>query len=288
MSKQCRKIGSVLLGAALYVALLSEVFAGQQLQHIKDAGVIRVGFDGVHPPFCFYDADRNMTGFEVELSNALAKELGVKPVLVFAKWDSMPAFIKGNMPASLKHKRLDIVISQAIINEENKSLFDFSEPYLIVGMQALTLKHHQGVINTVANLSGKKVGVGRYTGEIEWLERHAPQAIMTVYDDDDRVEYQDLRAGRLDALLEDRLSALELINGPTIAHEAHSGRRSMIDHPEDFAISDEPLSRQPMGVALRHGEPELRAAVNSAIDKLRADGTLKNLSLKYFNSDITR
>ena len=69
----------------------------------------------------------------------------------------------------------------------------------------------------------------------------------------------------------DRLAALELVG-----------------KAKDTAVSGEPFSRQEAGIALRKGEPELLAAVNKAIEKLRADGTLKKISEKYFNADVTQ
>lgn len=98
-----------------------------------------------------------------------------------------------------------------------------------------------------------------------------PKAIIKTYDDDP-TKYQDLRVGRIDAILVDRLAAFELIKKTN----------------NTLAVSGEPFSRQEAGVALRKGEPELLAAVNKAIEELRADGTLKKLSEKYFNADVTQ
>ena len=88
---------------------------------------------------------------------------------------------------------------------------------------------------------------------------------------DDPTKFQDLRIGRIDAILIDRLAALEY------AKKA-----------KDTAAAGEAFSRQEAGIALRKGEPELLEAVNQALDKLRADGTLKKLSEKYFNADVTQ
>ncbi|MBK5398236.1 MULTISPECIES: cystine ABC transporter substrate-binding protein [Pseudomonas] len=252
------------LGLALSAGLLGQAVAGEQLQKIKDAGVINVGLEGTYPPFSFVDADGKLTGFEVEFSEALAKELGVKVKLQPTKWDGILA--------ALESKRLDAVINQVTISEERKKKYDFSEPYTVSGIQALVLTKKAAELNikSAADLAGKKVGVGLGTNYEQWLKDNQPKAIIKTYDDDP-TKFQDLRVGRIDAILIDRLAALEY------AKKA-----------KDTTAAGEAFSRQEAGIALRKGEPELLAAVNKAIDKLRADGTLKKLSEKYFSADVTK
>ena len=252
------------LGLALSAGLLGQAVAGEQLQKIKDAGVINVGLEGTYPPFSFVDADGKLAGFEVEFSEALAKELGVKVKLQPTKWDGILA--------ALESKRLDAVINQVTISEERKKKYDFSEPYTVSGIQALVLTKKAPELNikSAADLAGKKVGVGLGTNYEQWLKDNQPKAIIKTYDDDP-TKFQDLRVGRIDAILIDRLAALEY------AKKA-----------KDTTAAGEAFSRQEAGIALRKGEPELLAAVNKAIDKLRADGTLKKLSEKYFSADVTQ
>ncbi|MCU1751912.1 cystine ABC transporter substrate-binding protein [Pseudomonas sp. 6D_7.1_Bac1] len=250
------------LGLVLGAGLLGQAVAGEQLQKIKDAGVINVGLEGTYPPFSFVDADGKLAGFEVEFSEALAKELGVKVKLQPTKWDGILA--------ALESKRLDAVINQVTISDERKKKYDFSEPYTVSGIQALTLTKNKDTIKTAADLAGKKVGVGLGTNYEQWVKDNVPKAIIKTYDDDP-TKFQDLRVGRIDAILIDRLAALEY------AKKA-----------KDTAAAGEAFSRQEAGIALRKGEPELLAAVNKAIDKLRADGTLKKLSEKYFSADVTQ
>jgi len=250
------------LGLALSAGLIGQAVAGEQLQKIKDAGVINVGLEGTYPPFSFVDADGKLSGFEVEFSEALAKELGVKVKLQPTKWDGILA--------ALESKRLDAVINQVTISEERKKKYDFSEPYTVSGIQALVLTKNKDTIKTANDLAGKKVGVGLGTNYEQWVKENVPKADVRTYEDDP-TKFQDLRVGRIDAILIDRLAALEY------AKKA-----------KDTSAAGEAFSRQEAGIALRKGEPELLAAVNKAIDKLRADGTLKKLSEKYFNADVTQ
>ncbi|WP_426428655.1 cystine ABC transporter substrate-binding protein [Pseudomonas palmensis] len=251
-------------GAALVLGLglLGQAVAGEQLQKIKDSGSISVGLEGTYPPFSFVDTDGKLTGFEVELSEALAKELGVKARLQPTKWDGILA--------ALESKRLDIVVNQVTISDERKKKYDFSEPYTVSGIQALVLTKNKDTIKTAQDLAGKKVGVGLGTNYEQWLKDNVPKAIIKTYDDDPS-KFQDLRVGRIDAILIDRLAALEY------ARKA-----------KDTIAAGDAFSRQEAGVALRKGEPELLDAINKALGKLRADGTLKKLSEKYFSADVTQ
>ncbi|MCW2269174.1 MULTISPECIES: cystine ABC transporter substrate-binding protein [Pseudomonas] len=249
---------ALLLGASL----LGQAVAGEQLKTIKDKGVISVGLEGTYPPFSFVDESGKLAGFEVELSEALAKELGVKAKLQPTKWDGILA--------ALESKRLDVVVNQVTISDERKKKYDFSEPYTVSGIQALTLKKNEGTIKSAADLAGKKVGVGLGTNYEQWVKSAVPKAEVRTYDDDPS-KFQDLRVGRIDAILIDRLAALEY------AKKA-----------QDTAVAGDAFSRLESGIALRKGEPELLDAINKALDKLRADGTLAKLSEKYFGADVTK
>lgn len=252
------------LGLALSAGLISQAVAGEQLQQIKDKGVINVGLEGTYPPFSFVDADGKLAGFEVELSEALAQKLGVKAKIQPTKWDGILA--------ALESKRLDVVVNQVTISEERKKKYDFSEPYTISGIQALVLKDKEAALNikTAADLTGKKVGVGLGTNYEQWVRANVPGADVRTYDDDP-TKFADLNNGRVDAILIDRLAALEY------AKKA----------PKTVAAG-QAFSRQESGIALRKGEPELLAAVNKALDELRADGTLAKISEKYFQADVTK
>ena len=90
--------------------------------------------------------------------------------------------------------------------------------------------------------------------------------------DDDPTKYQDLRVGRIDAILVDRLAALDLVKKTN----------------DTLAVTGEAFSRQESGVALRKGNEDLLKAVNDAIAEMQKDGTLQALSEKWFGADVTK
>ncbi|CAN7726442.1 cystine ABC transporter substrate-binding protein [Pseudomonas solani] len=252
------------LGLALGASFIgNSAVAGELLQQIKDKGSVKVGLEGTYPPFNFQDESGKLTGFEVEFAEALAKELGVKVDFQPSKWDGILA--------ALESKRLDLVINQVTISDERKKKYDFSTPYTVSGIQALVRKGNEDSIKSAADLAGKKVGVGLGTNYEQWLKENAPKADIRTYDDDP-TKFQDLNVGRIDAILVDRLAAFEMV-------EKTGGR---------LAVAGEPFSRQESGIALRKGDPELLAAIDKAIAKLKADGTLKAISEKWFKADVTQ
>ncbi|AHL75439.1 cystine transporter subunit [Stutzerimonas stutzeri] len=250
---------SLLLGSGLF----APVFAADLLDEVKANGTLKVGLEGTYPPFNYQDESGQLTGFEVDFANALAKQLGVKAEFQPTKWDGILA--------ALESKRLDVVINQVTISEERKQKYDFSTPYTVSGIQALTRKGDADSIKNSADLAGKKVGVGLGTNYEQWLKENVPQADIRTYDDDP-TKFQDLAVGRIDVILVDRLAAFEMVE--------KTGDR--------LAVAGDAFSRQESGVALRKGNPQLLAAIDAAIAKLRADGTLKQLSEKWFKADVTQ
>jgi cystine transport system substrate-binding protein len=253
----------LIAGLVLGSSLLGQAVAGEQLQKIKDTGVINIGLEGTYPPFSFVDENGKLTGFEVQLSEALAKELGVKVKLQSTPW--------AGILAALESKRLDVVVNQVTISDERKKKYDFSKPYTVSGIQAVVAKKNADSIKQASDLAGKKVGMGLGTNYEQWLKDNVPTAVVKTYDDDP-TKYQDLRVGRIDAILVDRLAAFDLINKTN----------------ETLALAGEAFSRQEAGIAVRKGEPELLKALDDALDKLRADGTRAKLSKQWFNADVTQ
>jgi cystine transport system substrate-binding protein len=187
----------------------------------------------------------------------------VKAKLNPTKWDGMLA--------SLESKRIDVVINQVTISDERKKKYDFSTPYTVSGIQALVKKGNEGIITKADDLKGKKVGVGLGTNYEQWLRDNVQGVDVRTYDDDP-TKYQDLRVGRIDAILVDRLAALDLVKktGDTLA------------------VAGPAFSRQEAGVAVRKNNPELLAAIDQAIAEMQKDGTLAKISEKWFGADVTK
>lgn len=262
------KLGRQSLMGALAVMMIAgssvQAFAAEGLlAKVKDRGTLLVGLEGTYPPFSFQGDDGKLTGFEVEFAQQLAQHMGVKAALKPTKWDGMLA--------SLDSKRIDVVINQVTISDARKQKYDFSTPYTVSGIQALVKKGNEGTIKTAADLKDKKVGVGLGTNYEEWLRQHVTGVDIRTYDDDP-TKYQDLRVGRINAILVDRLAALDLVKKTN----------------DTLAVAGAPFSRQESGVAIRKGNEDMVKAVDDAIAAMKQDGSLAKLSQKWFGADVTQ
>ncbi|EOS93170.1 cystine ABC transporter substrate-binding protein [Erwinia tracheiphila] len=260
-----RQLVMGVMSLALLAGFASSASAADDtlLNKVKQRGTLLVGLEGTYPPFSFQDNNGKLAGFEVDFAKALAQHLGVKAALKPTKWDGMLA--------SLDSGRIDVVINQVTISDERKKKYDFSSPYTVSGIQVLTLRKNAEGIAKPEDLSGKKVGVGLGTNYEQWLKNNVKNVDIRTYDDDP-TKYQDLRIGRIDAILVDRLAALDLVK-KTGAVMASAGPA---------------FSRQTSGVALRKGNPELLQAIDQAINAMQKDGTLITLSDKWFGVDVTK
>ncbi|MET3667110.1 cystine ABC transporter substrate-binding protein [Caulobacter sp. 1776] len=249
------------LGVSLLAACAKKPAAGaSSWDRIKASGILRIGLEGTYPPFNFQDKDGELAGFEVDFGKALAAQLGLKA-------EFHPAPFAGLL-GSLESGRVDVVINQITITPDRQAKYDFSEPYTVSGIQIITLKGKTGLTKP-EDLAGKKVGVGLGTNYEQWIRANVPTADVRTYDDDP-TKYQDLKAGRTDAVLNDRLVAADFIK----------------TSPE-FVASGPPFAAQGAGVAMKK-DPGLKVVIDQAIDALRKSGDLASMSQQWFGMDVTR
>ena len=252
---------SVLLTGLAALVAACQAKPTSTLERVRKTGVLRVGLEGTYPPFNYQDAQGQLTGFEVDFAKALAARLG-------AKAEFQPAPFAGLLGA-LEAGRSDVVINQITITPARQAKYGFSEPYTVSGIQIIVLKGRADLA-TPADLAGKKVGVGLGTNYEAWLRANVPGAVVRTYDDDP-TKYQDLKAGRIDAVLNDRLVAADFIK--------RSG--------EPFMPAGQPFAPQKEGVAFKP-DPAFKAAIDKALAEMRASGELAAISNKWFGLDATQ
>jgi ABC-type amino acid transport/signal transduction systems, periplasmic component/domain len=252
----------LLLATVVGASVAHVAVAAEALDEVKRRGELIIGLEGTYPPFNFQDESGKLAGFEVEFANALVEKLGVKAQFRPTKWDGILA--------ALETGRLDVVINQVTVSEERKRKYAFTQPYTISGIQIIARKGTSD-IKGPDDLAGKRVGVVLGSNYEQWLRENQPKADVRTYDDDPS-RNQDLRTGRIDAILNDRLIVADLVKKSRGAIEAVG----------------EPFAKQEQAIAVRKDSPQLLAALNEAIDALRADGTLTKLSEKWFGADVTR
>jgi cystine transport system substrate-binding protein len=253
---------ALLLSMVLAAAALP-ARAADLLDPVKTRGTLRIALEGTYPPFNFKDPKTGqLAGYDVDVAKIVCARLGVKPEFVTTEWAAILA--------GLGAGKYDVIISQVGITPRRQQAFDFSRPYTYSAPQLIVRRNENTTYRSLADLKGRKVGVGQ--GSVfEQQVRAVPGIEVKSYPAAPE-NLQDLAFGRIDAALNDSLMVAYLLKNSQLPIRA--GAR----------VGD--VER--MGIALRKGNPAFHAAVDKALDDARADGSLKQASLKWFGVDATR
>ena len=236
--------------------------AADQLAAIQASGKLIVALEGAWQPWSYHDESDTLVGYDVEVSRAIAEKLGVEPEYVESDWDSLFA--------GLDAGRYDMVCNGVEVTEERAKTYYFTTPYGYIHT-ALAVRKDNTDITSFEDLKGKTTANSLASTYMELAESYGAtvQGIDTLEE-----TIQLLAAGRIDATLNADVSFYDYLNV----------------HPDaDFKIVAQTEDASHVAIPLRKGDNSatLLEAVNNAIDELRADGTLKELSEKYFGQDIS-
>lgn len=225
---------------------------------IRDSGRIVVATEGGFYPFNFFEGEK-LTGFEVELAEAIVKKLGLK-----IEWRVVPFDAQ---LASIRQDRFDFAIASHGYTEERAKSVEFANPHYCTGGQIAAIK---GGPLTVAALNGKTVAAQLATSYFDRAEKiHGVKAVKTYKTDSDA--FIALKARKVDAWISDKW----LIKS-TLEKNADSG-----------VVAGEQVFVERVSMILRKQNLELANQLNRALADLMKDGTYGGLSQKYFKTDIS-
>ncbi|SDV51528.1 amino acid ABC transporter substrate-binding protein [Chitinasiproducens palmae] len=253
---------SLLLLGLLQAAFITSAVAADGLAQIKSAGVFKIGTEGTYAPFTYHDASNQLTGFDVEIGRAIAQRLGVKAEFVEGKWDGLIAGLDAN--------RYDAVINEVAITDARKAKYDFSDPY-IVSHPVLIVGSDNTTIKSFDDLKGKK-SANTLTSNLGRIASEHGAQVVPVQGFNESIDL--LLSRRVDATVNDSLSFLDFKK-----HKPDAKVK---------VVATETAGGDHSAVLLRKGNPELVAAVNKALADLKADGTYRKISEKYFGRDVSK
>jgi polar amino acid transport system substrate-binding protein len=248
-----------------------------QLDLVKERGVLRVSTDANYAPQSYFDeATKAWTGFDIDTANEIGKRLGVKVEFITPQWDAITA---GNWAG-----RWDVSIGSMTITPDRVKVLSFTKPYYYSLAQFAVRADLKDSIKTVDDLAGKSICVAKSTTYEEYLNGtlvldtinvQAPKGIKVAPVETDQLCIQTIQSGRkeYDAVL-------------TAANVVNDG----IQKGAPIAFLGKPVYSEPLAIALdKSAAPndKLLEALSKAVSDMHSDGTLSKLAVKYFGYDLS-
>lgn len=228
-------------------------------------GVLSIGVDDTYLPMEFRNDQNELVGFDIDFANALAKDLGVKTEFQTVAWDGI---FNG-----LNAKQYDVVISSTSITPERQSGFSMSDPYVSNGIVIVSRKD-AAPATTFKDLEGKTLGAQIQTTADIAAEKLKEQEGVNV------------EIKKFDAML-DAFAALQGKQIDNVITDKPVAEYYVAQNPDLYVVSSDVLTNEPIGVTARLEDTEMTKTINTAIKKLLDNGTLTEISMKWFGKDMT-
>nr|WP_201471313.1 amino acid ABC transporter substrate-binding protein [Microbacterium hydrocarbonoxydans] len=226
-------------------------------------GTLTVATEGTYRPFSFHEdgGTGDLTGFDVEIIQAVADKLDLEVEFQETQWDAIFA--------GLDAGRFDVIANQVSINEERQEKYLFSTPYT-VSPGVIVVAEDDDSISSFDDLAGKTTAQSLTSNWYE-LATESGATVEGVEGWAQAVEL--LRQGRVDATVNDKLTFLDY---------------ETTNSPSGLKIAAETDEAGEQAFVFTKDKTDLVEAVDGALDELRADGTLAEISDKYFGEDVTQ
>jgi polar amino acid transport system substrate-binding protein len=262
--------------AVVATVVTSGAWAGESLDRVMENNLVKIATDANWPPQSFMNENNEMDGFDVEVGRAIAKRLGVEVEFVTPSWDIITA---GNW-----HGRWDISVGSMTPTKARGKILSFPGVYYF---QPTAFGVHEDSLATKkSDLNGLKIGATT-SSTMEYYLQHdlvidadgvppfefevTPSEIVSYKDSNTALD--DLRLGdgvRLDAVLSGYSTLLEAIkNGYPIK------------------VVGSPAFYEPLSVVIDKGDQEFYDKLAAIVKELHADGTLTEISMKWYKFDYT-
>lgn len=252
-----KKVICILLVAMLLVATFASCgSAGVTLDQVKKSGELVIASSPDFPPFESLDGNGNVYGIEIDLLNAICKDLGVSLKIEQVDFESViPGVIAG---------KYNVGVSGISVTESRLKNSLFTDPYCLAAQSIVVTK--DSPITCKADLDGKKIAVQTATTAEEFCMANGYSVNAYVANNDAEMA---LVEGKVDAWVIDDLTAAAMV------------AEYNAEHGDTLVILPEAMTTEPYAFALAFGSETLVEAMNESIAKLLADGTIAGLFEKY-------
>lgn len=257
------RILSGLAAAALMIASSFAAVSAQadDLEKIKAAGEMKISMSGQYPPFNFVNEQNEVVGFDASIGKAIAERLGVKGTIVTTAWDGIIAGLLAN--------KYDTIVGSMTITPEREKVVDFVGPYYHAGRAVFV--NEESPVKSLEDLKGRTLGVTLGETHEKWAREQGGWDIRTYKGLPELL--LELKAGRVDAIVVDNIPVMVAIK-----ETGDKIRRLETPNIEGGSVA--------IGIAIRKGTPELKAAMQKALDEMLADGSYEKISKEWIGADI--
>ncbi|MCF0199728.1 MAG: transporter substrate-binding domain-containing protein [Bacteroidaceae bacterium] len=264
-----RKLLYSMLPIALLLALFSccEPTSGGRIDEIKERGTLFVGSTGDYRPLSYREPDtQEYWGFDVELAEMMARDLGVKVQYVPTSWPTLTQDM-------LNEQLFDLALCGISITDARKEIMLMSEGYLHNGKTILCRTEDAQRFQTLDDMNRPDVTVMVNPGGLneKFANEHLTEANIVVHQQNEEIPSL-VAEGKADIMI------TEIVEAPYyVQHDARLAA----------PLIDKPFTSGQIGVLMRKGDDDLLQRVNAMIDRWKKDGTLKRLHEQYgFNYDF--
>ncbi len=234
------------------------------LQRINNGGTINVGTEGTYPPFTYHDESGKLTGYDVEVTRAVADKLGVDVEFKETQWDAMLA--------GLDSKRFDMVANQVgLTTPERLAKYDKATEYSWSGAVVLAPTDDNRYSSWEA-LKGLRSAQSLSSNYGELAERYEAEIVPV---DGMAQAIQLVKQGRADFTMNDNLAVLDYL-------------KKFPDANLEIKLVAPASEQTGSGLVLLKGNDAVVEKLNAAMAELKADGTLTKLSEEFFGADISQ
>jgi glutamate/aspartate transport system substrate-binding protein len=260
------------LVASTLVCAQSAIASSATLDKIKATGAVTMGVRESSIPMSYTTGDSRFDGFHVEVCRMILNDIKDKLGMSTLRINYQPVTAQNRMPL-VQNGTVDIECGTTTNNTARQRDVSFANT-LYVEEVRIAVKANSG-INSISQLAGKKVATTTGTTSVQLLRKHEKATGVNfdeVFGKDHSDSFLLLESGRADAFVMD---------GSILAGNIANSR-----NPKDFKIVGEVLSVEPIAIMVRKDDPQFKAAVNAAIAKIVANGSMPKLWDKWFLKPI--
>jgi glutamate transport system substrate-binding protein len=227
-----------------------EFEAGTTMAELNEAGTVTVGTKFDQPGFGLLNPDGVPEGFDVEIAEIIAAELGIEPENI-----EFVETVSANREPFIENGQVDFVVATYTINDQRKQRVDFAGPYYVAGQDIMVAKGNPEGIEGPDDLAGKTVCSVEGSTPAEKIRAEYPQAQLITYDVYSKCA-DDLRNGNVQAVTTDNVILTGLVAGS----------------PDDFELVGNPFTEEPYGIGLPKGDDEFRDFINDVLEESFENG----------------